>query len=278
MNRLSLPPLTIGNAGPLAVIAAAAAAGFDAVGLRLLAAPGTAAAEPLIGNPRRIAETGARLADSGLVMLSATGIWLESGTDVASLRPALETAATLGSRYFLTVGNDPEPGRLRDNFARLAEAAGGYGLTLALEFMPAARVNSLAMANGLVAGTAHAGILVDALHLARSGGTPAEVAALPPGRIAYFQLCDAAAKAPPPAELRREALMGRLHPGEGGLSLLALMDALPADIDIDLETPVAADADLPPLARAARAAEAARRFLNHDRRRRGSWTHDERGL
>lgn len=266
MHLLSLAPLTIGNAGPRTVIEAAAAAGFDAVGLRLLAAPGTAPAEPVVGNPRAIAAIGRRLADTGLAVLSATGIWLLPETRVANLLPALETAASLGARFFLTVGNDPEPARLAENFAGLAELASGLGVGLAVEFMPAAQVNSLAAAARLVSGVANAGILVDALHLARSGGTPAAVAALA-AKVAYLQLCDALAEAPSPGGLRQEAQTGRLHPGEGALPLAELLDSLPESLPIDLETPVARDAHLPPTERAIRAAAAARQFLAlHPRR------------
>lgn len=265
MHLLSLAPLTIGNAGPLETIAAAAAGRFDAVGLRLLAAPGTPPPEPVIGSPRAIAEIGTRLADSGLAVLSATGIWLTPETRVGDLLPALETAATLGARYFLTVGNDPEPARLGQNFAGLAERAAGFGLALAVEFMPAAQINSLAAAHRLVEGIVNAGILVDALHLARSGGTPAEVAAVAP-IVAYLQLCDAPAASPPPGELRREAQIGRLHPGEGALPLAELLDSSPVNLPIDLETPVARDAALSRIERAIKAATAARQFLALQRR------------
>ena len=40
------------------------------------------------------------------------------------------------------------------------------------------------------------GVLIDGLHLARTGGTPDDVASVAPYRLAYAQLCDAPAEAP----------------------------------------------------------------------------------
>jgi len=105
------------------------------------------------------------------------------------------------------------------------------------------------------------GLLIDSLHLARAGGTPAEVAALPREHIAYLQLCDAPAKLPPELTLRQESLGARLYPGDGDLPLFALMDALPEGIVVDVETPVVANRGLSSAERARLALSATQRFL-----------------
>jgi sugar phosphate isomerase/epimerase len=104
-------------------------------------------------------------------------------------------------------------------------------------------------------------LLIDALHLARAGGTPGEVAALPRHHIAYLQLCDAPAELPPSLTLRQESLGARLYPGDGALPLTALMDSLPEGIVIDVETPVAADRGLSSAERARLALSATQHFL-----------------
>ncbi|HEV8016740.1 MAG TPA: sugar phosphate isomerase/epimerase [Stellaceae bacterium] len=263
MNRLSLAPVTINELDPPALIAAAHEAGFAAVDLRVLGAPGAAPVTPVVGNRPMIAAVAAALADTGVTLFSATGIWLVPGFSLDDALPALEIAARLGAEYFLAVGNDPDEPRMTDNLARLAAAAASCRLRLALELMPYIAVNSLAKAQRLVAaaGAPNLGLLIDALHLARSGGTPAEVAAVPPERIAYLQLCDAPASLPSGMALRQESLTARLYPGQGGLPLMALMDALPAGIVVDVETPVAADRTLPAAERAARALSATQQFL-----------------
>jgi len=263
MNRLSLAPVTINELDPPALIAAAREAGFASVDLRVLGAPGAAPVAPVIGNRPMIASIAAALADTGVTLFSATGIWLLPSFSLDDALPALEIAARLGAEYFLAVGNDPEEGRMTGNLSRLAEAAAAHRLRLGLELMPYTAVNSLAKAHRMVAScrAANLGLLIDALHLARAGGTPAEVAALPRELIAYLQLCDAPAQPPPGMTLRQESLASRLYPGEGALPLMALMDALPTDIVVDVETPVAANRALSPAERARLALSATQHFL-----------------
>lgn len=263
MNRLSLAPVTINEVEPPALIAAAAAAGFDSADLRVLGAPGAAPVPPLTGDRPRIAAIAAACADTGVTIFAATGIWLTPDFSLDSALPALELAARLGAEQFLAVGNDPEEGRMTENLSRLAGAASGFRLKLALELMPYTAVNTLAKAARMVGacGAPNLGLLIDALHLARSGSTPAEVAALERGQIAYLQLCDAPARPPAGLSLRAESLTARLQPGDGELPLFALLDALPPDIVVDVETPVAAERAWPPERRAAQAAAAAKRLL-----------------
>ena len=90
------------------------------------------------------------------------------------------------------------------------------------------------------------GIIVDAIHLHRSGGTPQDVAALPPGMLAYFQICDAPAKIPDTEEeLIFQARRARLPPGQGGLDLQGMLRALPPGTAISIETPLHGLPDLP---------------------------------
>ena len=62
-------------------------------------------------------------------------------------------------------------------------------------------------------------------------------------------------------ELRRESRTARLQPGEGGLWLAELLDALPRDIPISIEAPSARHAGLPAAERARLSREATLAFL-----------------
>jgi sugar phosphate isomerase/epimerase len=264
MNRLSLAPVTINDVDPPTLIGAAATAGFDSVGLRVLGAPGAAPVVPLAGNRPMTAAIAAACADTGVSIYAATGIWLVPDFSIEAGLPALETAARLGAEQFLVVGNDPSDARMADNLAVLAQAAASFQLGVALELMPYTTVNTVAKARGLVeaCGQPNLGLVIDALHLARSGGTPADIAAIDRRHISYLQLCDAPAAPPAGLTLREESLGSRLYPGDGGLPLLALLDALPPNIVIDVETPVARDRPLPADERASRALAATKRLLN----------------
>jgi sugar phosphate isomerase/epimerase len=263
MRSISLAHLTVLDADPLTLIDAGASGGFDAIGLRIVPPLPGDAIVPVVGDiplQRRIKE---RLAATGLRILDIEAIWLSPQTQVDALQPALDVGAELGARYVLTVGFDAEPGRLLDHFGRLCRLANARGLRPMLEFIPYATVADLDSAHHLLrqAAPTDAGLLVDALHLSRSGGSPVDIARYDPGLFSYVHLCDASAAPPPAAGLRAEARGERLYPGLGELWLDAFLDAFAPDTPVGVEAPSAAFAALPPAERARHAGEATRRLL-----------------
>jgi sugar phosphate isomerase/epimerase len=93
-------------------------------------------------------------------------------------------------------------------------------------------------------------VLVDALHLSRSGGTPAEVARIDPALFEYAQICDAPAQIPFDNQRLRQEPSDRLLPGQGGLPLVDLVHALPPDLPLAIEAPIKQMEFLPPAERA----------------------------
>jgi sugar phosphate isomerase/epimerase len=180
---------------------------------------------------------------------------------IADFEPAMATAARLGAQHMLVAGNDPEKARLRDRFAQLAEAATRHGLNACLEPMPWTDVPTIEAARRVVDGVGGpCGVLVDAVHFFRADDRLDELARLSPEHLHYMQLCDARPERPADtAELIRQARGDRLFPGEGGLDLQGLLRALPPDLPVSLEVPVAQK--MAPLERARRALAAARRVL-----------------
>ncbi len=266
---LSLAHLTIDGADPLAFVDAAAKAGFDAVGLRVVSAPGAPQRPSLAGDAGLIARVKAALAANALKVLQVNSFWIMPETRPSAILPAVEAAAQLGARHVLTVIGDADRERAAARFGECCAVAAPFGIGLALEFQSYSPVRTVAQAVRMVedSGYGNAGIAVDALHLARSGGRPSDLRAIPAGRLSFVQLCDAPAEAPPPDALRREARAGRLRPGEGALPLFELMDALPPGVPLDVEAPSEAVAHLPFAEQARLAAGATRRFLSAYARR-----------
>jgi sugar phosphate isomerase/epimerase len=264
MHRLSLAHLTIDHAEPLELIEAAARAGFDSVGLRVISAPGAPARAPAAGNPRLISRLAATAAENGLDVLQVNSFWITPETTASAFAPVIEAAARLQARNVLVVISDADLQRAAARFAECCAAAEPFGIGIALEFQSYSPVRTVEQAMRIIeaSGFPNAGLVVDALHLDRGGGRPSDVAQVPPNRLHFVQLCDARAAQPPPDALRREARSGRLYPGEGELPLFELMDALPGGIDLDMETPHAGSAHLPIIEQALRAAYAARHFLS----------------
>lgn len=84
----------------------------------------------------------------------------------------------------------------------------------------------------------NARVLVDALHVARSATTLADLAALPRAMLGYAQICDAPAAVPATDEgLIHMAREARLIPGEGGIDLVGLFAQLPPDLPVSVEIP-----------------------------------------
>ena len=240
MNPLSLSYYTVPELDPPAMVEVAAACGCDHIGLRLLAGQPGGDLLPIMADAALRRATHHRLEATGLSILDANTVRLIPATRVEAFRPFFEVAAELGARHALATADDADRGRLADRLAELCDMAAEYGMTVQLEFVPWMSVAGVADASEMVrrARRTNLGIALDALHFDRSGGRVAEIAALPPAWFAYMHLCDAPVDwAPDKAALLHTAVKERLFPGEGGIDLIGLLRALPADIPLALEIP-----------------------------------------
>lgn len=263
MQILSLGSSTLFNASPTEVLDAAAAAGFDAAGIRLTGrAPGdgnvaVAGNAPVIRRLQHLRD------ETGVAITHVTAYWVTPDLALADFLPVIDTAAELGAGTIVVNCGYAEENRFVSFMASYCEAAARNDLALALEFMPYSGARSLEQALRMIAaaGQANLGLMIDPLHLARSGGTPAAVRDIRPGVVYMAQLCDAPLDKPTDLDLRTEALSDRLYPGEGGLPLHELLDAIGPGVQLDVEAPCRKHAGLAPADQARQAAAACRRFL-----------------
>lgn len=232
---LSLAYISVEGADPLEQIDAAARAGFDAVGLRALQPTGRPLAHPILGDPAKAAVITKWLGERSVSVLDLEVVTLLPGLDLDGALSFLDLAAQLGTREVQVVCEDPDLDRAADGIAALAEASAERGLATALEFMAFRTVDTLETALRVVS-RGRARVLLDTLHFVRSGGTIASLAAAPPERLAYLQLCDASTEEAPD-DLIREARCDRLYPGEGRLPLHSICAALPPGLPISIEVP-----------------------------------------
>lgn len=249
MPPFSLAQLTWLPFSPPELVSLAGRAGYDYAGLRLLPAMPGGVAYALMDDPPMLRETLVRMDDTGVRILDLELIRLTPEARPDAYGRFFETGQRLGAQAVLVAGDDPDEGRLVANFAALCEAARPYGLSADLEFMPWTTVRSAADALRVVeaAGKANAGVLVDALHWARSGSTLADVAAIPAHRLHYAQLCDAQGPMPTTVEgLLHTARVERLLPGEGDIDLVGLCSALPRNLPVSVEMPSQSLAPLGP--------------------------------
>lgn len=264
-HSLSLAYLTVFGCPPVDNVKVAASCGYDMVSLRLIAPHGLNLAHPIVGNKALIQEIKAVAADAGVSFYDGEVFTLLPETDIASWLPVIETAGELNMPVMQITCEDPDPLRSSDNLARIADAAAQYDIKMAVEFMRWRSTATIHDATRLAvaSGRKNVGLLIDALHLFRSGGSPEDVAALPEGLALYLQLCDAPAEQPMDnTGYIAEARTARLFPGDGGLRLRELVSALPDDVVISVETPHKGDADLGFLERAKQGMAATKRFLD----------------
>jgi sugar phosphate isomerase/epimerase len=242
-----------------AMIHAAAAAGFNAVGIWC---------EAPLWNKQRTHAVKTALKDTGLCPLDLEVIWFKPDEPLDAHDAVIDVALELGAANVLCVSSEPDLLRTQLRFEHLCRRAEDSTLRIVLEFLAITEVRSLQQALQVVRGVAHpsGGILVDALHLYRTGACAADLASIEPHLMPYIQLCDAddQVRDDSPQGLIEDALYLRKQPGEGELPLTEILQELSPQIPLSLEIrsrvlmeQTQGDA----LARAIRVFEATQRFL-----------------
>lgn len=248
MSLVSLPHLCMLDATPPEIIKSASAAGFDAVGIRLMPTMKGEKRHPMSNNSPMMRECLSLLAETGLKVLDIETFWLRPDTDPRAFQAEIEAAAQLGAQSLQVASADEDLSKTKDRFAMFAELAGPLNLRVEFEYMAISKVSSLATAVEILdySGADNCGILVDTLHIARCNTSIAELAALRPDYVNVFQLCDAPMQAPATMEgMVEEARFGRLLPGDGELRLAECWAVMPAHANVSVEVPLAAVRHLP---------------------------------
>jgi sugar phosphate isomerase/epimerase len=263
MSRLGVEQLSALGLKPVEFINLVADLGCNCISTGLSAMPGYASFSLREDKALR-REMIAAIRDRGVSISLGEGCIARPGQDIRDMAADFDTFRELGAERINTVSMDPDLGRSLEQFGVLAEMAAERGMESSIELCPALTINNLASA---VAAVRHVGrkdfrLLLDTMHLGRSGATAAEIAALDPAMIGYVQLCDAPLKAVNPNYMD-EATFDRMVPGEGELPLREYLSALPKGLTVSLEVPsrTLAKAGLSVRERLQRCVKAARALL-----------------
>lgn len=240
------------------VLAAAAGAGFRGIALDWFT---LRAAENAGVDAAAVAEL-AR--DRGLVVtdLSAFGLGPDPASDDAVSRSMARRCAALGIPVCVLVLRVPPSSAVYDRISRCADVFAAAGARLALEFVPYTAVRTLGEAREVCARVGHdrCGLLVDTWHLARSGGSAADLADLAPGELACVQVADVSPS--PERDVEHESRQGRFLPGDGVVDFPAVAAALRGyDVAVGTEVLSSALTGLPPEAVATACFRAASAFF-----------------
>jgi sugar phosphate isomerase/epimerase len=267
MNRIAIEALSAFGMPPVAFIDLAADLGCANISILPVQIPPNPHDYPpfdVLGDPALRREMKAALRDRGVMISLAEGFGVVPDVEAEDRRADLDAVAELGARQVSLGIRDPDLARAYDQIALLAEMAAERGMTSTTEFAPTLIIKTLPMALEVVrhVGRRDYRLTIDAMHLIRSGSTVADLAAIDPDVIGYFQICDV----PLVSTFEtygEEARMHRRIPGDGELPLLDLLRIVPPDRIVGLEIPIlsAALGGVGPFERLKPAVEATRALL-----------------
>jgi sugar phosphate isomerase/epimerase len=208
----------------------------------------------------------AAMKDRGVSISLGEGLGVFPGGDVGAYDPELDAMAELGVPRLNTISFDPDLDRSFDEFAKLKEMAATRGIATLMEFAPVFTVPDLPTALKAVRHVGPGfGLVIDTMHLMRTGGGPKDIAALDPALIGYCQLCDAP-RVPVIPDYMEEAMYERLPPGAGDANLREVLALIPESVVVSLEIPQRslAEKGIGPRERLAPCVEATRKLLSRE--------------
>ena len=239
----SLAHLTVLSLTPPQVVEVAARAGYRYASLRMTRVTQAEPLYDLAHDRAMMQETKARLDDTGIEVLDVELFRMDPKLEPEDFAPELDATAELGAKNIIAQLPDSDRARATERFARLCDLARPLGIFVSLEFPHWTETGSLAEASRVVRAVSrpNAAILVDMLHMARSGSSCDELRKLPREWFRFAHVCDAEKQVPPTLEgIIRTARDERLFPGEGTIDVRGILGCLPDPIPYSLEIPRAA--------------------------------------
>ena len=235
LHQLSAMDLT-----PVELIETAAAIGYDQVSLFTsnptvpIAGKADKFVFPQVTESNR-ADVLATLAAHGLSVVNAEFFLITPDIPLETYRTGLALGRELGARHAMTHLFDAERARAVDRLGQCCDMAASEGLSVAIEFCPMTPgCKSIAEARWFVEQVArpNLGFGICPMHLVRSGGTAADVAAQP---VLYGQINDG--KGLHISSAYFDEVHDRELPGAGSFPLREILSALPPGAPIEVKLP-----------------------------------------
>lgn len=259
-----LDPLTVLDCEPEETVTLAAASGCRFVSLWVQSPGANFPAQCQVSDAATAERVRRRMQAEGVRPLNLEVFDLTPGADVPSYGRALDMGAAMGARCATAIfRGHTEPERMLEQFVELCQLAGRFGLRVNAEFISYQSLGSLAQTLELLdrAAQPNAGIVIDILHLVRSGGSTEEVRGLDTRLVGHAQMCDGPATIRP-EDRSVESGSNRQVPGEGEFPIRGFYEALPP-IPLGLEVPFKSTAfqGLTPRERVERVVRSTRRAI-----------------
>ncbi|MGE3692736.1 MAG: sugar phosphate isomerase/epimerase family protein [Novosphingobium sp.] len=188
--------------------------------------------------PAMAGEVQARLAAHGLDVVNAEFFLMRPDVDLETYRPGLALGRELGAKNAMTHIFEPDLARATEILGRFCRIAAQEDMRVSIEFCqmtPGCKTIHAARAFVDAVGAPNLGFGICPMHLVRSGGSAADIAALDPAILYYGQINDGHGLHV--AEAYFDEVHDRQLPGEGDFPLQQILSALPADAPIEFKCP-----------------------------------------
>lgn len=234
IRAVSLDCLTLPDASPIELIRAAGAAGFATISLWVQP---PAIAPKMLATPDMSEQMRLALGETGTSIGNLEVFNLNGDDRVEDYAPMLAFGAELGAKTATAIDYGTPRADMPRRLAAFTALCAQHGLSTLVEPISMGDVRTPQDGAALIrAAGVDARLVLDAVHLVRTGTTPQALRDIPAELIGYFQICDGPAT-PSPEEVDIEATANRLYPGEGAFPLAAFLNAIPADTPLGVEVP-----------------------------------------
>ena len=242
-HSFSLAHLTALGWSPPELIYNAHLLGYDMAGIRSISMGVQRESDfDLSRNKKLFDLTRQALQETGLALHDIELAKIDDRSEVRDYQKHLETGAELGARVVISsIWTDRRDFYL-EQFATLCDLAAGCGLRVVLEFPSWAAVWNLRGAREVLEAVRrpNAEILLDTLHVHRSGVTLEEIKDCPAGWFRMAHVCDGPVPAPDRSDTASLIHTGRderYYVGEGGIDIAGIVGCLSEDAVLAVELP-----------------------------------------
>jgi sugar phosphate isomerase/epimerase len=233
-QSLSLDCLTLPDVAPVDLIRVAGEVGYGSFSLWVQP---PAMYDVMLARSSMSADLARVIADHPVTLGNLEVFNLNTDDPIAEYEPAIALGADLGAKTATAIDfGEPRPD-IAERLATFHEMCADHGILAIVEPISMGNVRTPQDGVDLIrAAGVDAKLVIDCVHLVRTGCTAETLRAIPPEYVGHVQICDG------PAELTAdevglEATANRLYPGEGAFPLVEILAAVPAGATLGLEVP-----------------------------------------
>ena len=258
---LSLDCLTLPDVAPVDLIRIAADVGYASFSLWVQP---PAMYDVMLATSAMTADLARAIAENPVTLGNLEVFNLNTEQPITAYEPAIALGADLGAATATAIDfGTPRPD-IADRFAAFHALCADHGILALVEPISMGNVRTPQDGADLIRAAGVDGkLVIDCVHLVRTGCTAETLSGIPPEYVGHVQICDGPATIAPD-ELGFESTANRLYPGEGAFPLVEILAAVPPGATLGLEVPNVSrlERGVPPVDRAREAISAAAAVLD----------------